>query len=86
VCVPTAFAPHSEWLVCGHEDGRRLVVWDVVRGLPLCEVGNSAEEARGSRFLDEDTLLSWNDDGSFRLWDLRNPLQAQSVSMSQGAG
>jgi WD40 repeat protein len=85
-CVASTFAPHSDWLVCGHIDGRRLVVWDVERGLPLCEVGSSEEEARGGRFLDENTLLSWNDDGSFRLWDLRNPSQARSVPMTQGAG
>jgi hypothetical protein len=69
--VVPAFSPQSDLLALGHEDGRRMIVWDVVRAVPAWEIGDASQPAlRGSTFLDQDSLLSWNEHGSISIWDL----------------
>ena len=72
VDVIPAFSPRSDLVVLGHADGRRLVVWDLARAVPVWEIGDASEPALwGSTFLDQDTLLSWSKDGSISIWDLQ---------------
>jgi WD40 repeat protein len=81
--VVPAFSPQSNLLVLGHADGRRLVVWDFQRAVPVCEIGACSESPLlGSAFLDQDTLLSWSGNGVITIWDLKSGLASRRTAAS----
>jgi hypothetical protein len=84
VHVSPDFSPQSNLLVLGNEDGRRLTVWDLERGVPLCELGESHGPILGGAFLDQQKLLSWDSDGSLCIWDLTQRSTVKRIAIPPG--
>ncbi len=69
--VVPAFSPQSDLLVLGYHNGHGLAILEVERGLTVRELAASLEKPiQGSVFLDDDSLVSWNRDGSVFMWKL----------------
>jgi WD40 repeat protein len=66
-----AFSPHSDLLAIGDSHQGRLAVWDLAQGKFALDLDEPDRRILGGEFLDADTFLSWGDDGTVSIWDLR---------------